>query len=62
MIWLKKQSSHSAGLITLKLRGIDQGNSVSVLVGVRGRMIQDSLFIEHIKTGSINRVHSRVVG
>ena len=34
--------SHMAGPITLKLSGIDRGNSVSVLVRVRGRMIQDS--------------------
>ena len=34
--------SHMAGPITLKLSGIDWGNSVSVLVRVRGRMIQDS--------------------
>ena len=33
--------SHMAGPITLKLSGIDRGNSVSVLVRVRGRMIQD---------------------
>ena len=36
-----------AGPITLKLLGITRGNSVSVLVRVRGRMIQDSLFIIH---------------
>ena len=34
--------SHMAGPITVKLSGIDQGNSVSVLGRVRGRMIQDS--------------------
>ena len=34
--------SHVAGPITMKLSGIDQGNSVSVLGRVRGRMIQDS--------------------
>ena len=34
--------SHMAVPITLKLSGIDRGNSVSVLVRVRGRMIQDS--------------------
>ena len=34
--------SHMAAPITLKLSGIDRGNSVSVLVRVRGRMIQDS--------------------
>ena len=34
--------SHMAGPITLKLSGIDRGNSVSVLGRVRGRMIQDS--------------------
>ena len=34
--------SHMAGPINLKLSGIDRGNSVSVLVRVRGRMIQDS--------------------
>ena len=34
--------SHMAGPITLKLSGIDRGNSVSVLVRVRGRMIHDS--------------------
>ena len=34
--------SHMAGPITMKLSGIDQGNSVSVLVRVRGGMIQDS--------------------
>ena len=33
--------SHMAGPITLKLSGIDRGNSVSVLVKVRGGMIQD---------------------
>ena len=33
--------SHMAGPITLKLSRIDQGNSVSVLVRIRGRMIQD---------------------
>ena len=31
--------SHMAGPITLKLSGIDRGNSVSVLVRVRGGMI-----------------------
>ena len=34
--------SHMPGPITMKLSGIDQGNSVSVLGRVRGRMIQDS--------------------
>ena len=34
--------SHVAGPITMKLSGIDRGNSVSVLGRVRGRMIQDS--------------------
>ena len=33
--------THMAGPITVKLSGIDQGNSVSVLVRVRGGMIQD---------------------
>ena len=28
--------------ITIKLSEIDQGNSVSILVNVRGRMTQDS--------------------
>ena len=34
--------SYMTGPITLKLSGITRGNSVSVLVRVRGRMIQDS--------------------
>ena len=33
--------AHMAGPITLKLSGIDRGNSESVLVKVRGGMIQD---------------------
>ena len=33
--------SEMAGPITMKLSGIDRGNSVSVLVRVRGGMIQD---------------------
>ena len=34
--------SHMAGPITLKLSGIDRGNSVTVLGRVRGGMNQDS--------------------
>ena len=34
--------SHMAGPITLKLSGIDRGNSVTVLSRVRGGMNQDS--------------------
>ena len=34
--------SHMAGPITLKLSGIDRGNSASGLGRVRGRIIQDS--------------------
>ena len=33
--------SHMAGPITVKLSGIDRGNSESVLVKVRGGMVQD---------------------
>ena len=33
--------SHMAGPITVKLSGIDRGNSVSVLVRARGGIIQD---------------------
>ena len=34
-----------AGQITLKYSGIYQGNTVSVLISVRGKMIQDLLFM-----------------
>ena len=36
-----------AGQITLKYSGIYPGNTVSVLISVRGKMIQDLLFIIH---------------
>ena len=36
-----------AGQITLKYSGIYQGNTVSVLISVRGKMIQDLLFMIH---------------
>ena len=47
--------SEMAGPISLKLSGIDRGNSESVLGRVRGGMIQDSWFMapywEHERSG-----------